>query len=432
MERTDHALPGGLNLRVFRTDKFKVDAFRLFLHLPLQAGAGRTALVPFVLRRGTGRHPASGDLAAALESLYGADLHSDVLKLGERQLLAFSLEAPHPAYVGMGPELTRSALEILRDVVFEPARDASGSLRSDYVAQEKENLRHTIEGIVNEKGQYAMYRLVQEMFATTPFATPRYGRIEDFVDLGAADLTRIYEGVLETAQIDLYAVGDFEPEALASEVRAVFASRLAGRSAVRLPAPVPPVGQDARHRTVVDRMAVNQGKLAIGLWTHIPFGDPRFPALTVANGILGGFAHSKLHQNVRERESLAYYAYSRLEGTQGAAFITAGIEFEDFERALEIIDRQVEAVRSGQVTDEEFDRTVRTLRHHVRLADDAPGAMILSHLERGMYGMPADAATRLRDLEAVTPAAAVAAAAGLATDTVYFLTRQGSPVPSRA
>ncbi len=417
---------------MFRTDKFKVDAFRLFLHLPLAPGAGRTALVPFVLRRGTRRHPASGDLAAALESLYGADLHSDVLKLGERQLLAFSLEAPHPAYVGSGPSLTRDALEILRDVVFEPARDGAGALRADYVTQEKENLRHAIEGIVNEKGQYAMYRLVQEMFAGTPFATPRYGKIEDFADLDPAEVTRTYEECLASAQIDLYAVGDFDPDVLAAEVEAVFGPYVTRRSPVRLPAPVPPAGREARHRTVVDRMPVNQGKLAIGLWTQVAFGDPRFPALTVANGILGGFAHSKLHQNVRERASLAYYAYSRLEGTQGAAFITAGIEFEAFNRALEIIEAQVEAVRAGEVTDEEFDRTVRTLRHHIRLTEDSPGAMILSHLERGMYGMAADAASRMRDLEAVTAEAAIAAARGLGTDTVYFLTRQESPVPSRA
>lgn len=416
---------------MFRTDKFKVDAFRLFLQLPLAPDAGGTALVPFVLRRGTRRQPSSGDLAAALESLYGADLHTDVLKLGERQLLAFSLEVPHPGYVGMGPELTREALAILHDVVFAPARDGA-SLRADYVAQEKENLRHTIEGIVNDKGQYAMYRLVQEMFAGTPFATSRYGRIEDFVDLGAADLTAIYDAVLARAQVDLYAVGDFEPDALAAEVEAVFGPSLRGRAASRLAAPVPPTGQRQRRRTVVDRMAVNQGKLAIGLWTQIPFGDPRFAALTVANGVLGGFAHSKLHQNVRERASLAYYAYSRLEGTQGAAFITAGIEFKDFERAVAIIEAQVEAVRAGNVSDEEFDRTVRTLRHHIRLAEDSPGALILSHLERGMYGMAADAASRLRDLDAVTPEAAVAAAAGLGTDTVYFLTRQESPVPSRA
>jgi predicted Zn-dependent peptidase len=419
---------------VFRTDKFKVDALRLFVHFPLAEGAGRMALVPFVLRRGTRRLPESGALAASLEALYGADLHADVMKLGERQLWAFGVELPHPRYVGADGRITRQALELLRDVVFEPAREAGGGLRADYVAQEKDNLRHVIEGIVNDKGQYAMHRLVQEMFAGTAFATPRYGRIEDFADLGPDDVTRVYEEALGRGRIDLYAVGDFEPSALAAEVEAVFGPVVAGRRAVDLPPPRRPEARAGRGRTVVDRMAVNQGKLAIGLWTGVGFGDPRFAALTVANGILGGFAHSKLHRNVRERESLAYYAYSRLEGTQAAAFIAAGIEFADYERARAIIDEQIAAVQRGDVTDEEFDRTVRTLRHHIRLGEDSPVALVLGHLERSMYAMPFDADTRLRELAAVTPEAAVAAAAGLTTDTVYFLTHQESAVgaPSAA
>ena len=429
MERSEHALPGGLNLRVFRTKKFKVDAFRLFLQLPLAPGAGRVALVPSVLRRGTRRLPASGQLAAALESLYGADLSVDVMKLGERHLVTASLETVHPRYVGADRGLTRQALELLRDVVFDPAMER-GHLRDDYVAQETENLRRTIEGIVNDKGQYAMYRLVQEMFAGTPFAVPRYGRIEDFADLDSAGLTDVYRDILGRAQLDLYAVGDFDPDALAAQVSDVFGSDLAGRTPVALPAPTVPGARAGRTRTVVDRMAVNQGKLAIGLWTGLGFGDPRFPALTVANGILGGFAHSKLHQNVRERASLAYYAFSRLEGTQAAAFITAGIEFADFDRALAIIQEQVEAIRDGQVTEEEFVSTVRTLRHHVRVGEDVPGALILSHLERSMYGMPADADSRVRALDAVRIEDAVAAARGVETDTVYFLTQTEAPAPA--
>lgn len=417
---------------MFRTDKFKIDAFRLVLHLPLEARAGRTALVPFVLRRGTERHPASRDLAAFLESLYGADMHADVMKLGERQLLTFSAEVPHPAYVGGDERLTVQTLQTLRDVVWRPARGDDGALRADYVAQEKDNLRHAIEGIINEKGQYAMYRLVQEMFAGTAFATPRYGHIEDFADLDAAALTAVYEDLLRRARVDLYAVGDFDPERLSRQAAEVFAPVVEGRHGVDLPTPARPAGHEARHRVVVDRMAVNQGKLAIGLWTGVGFGDPRFPALTVANGVLGGFAHSKLHQNVRERASLAYYAYSRLEGTQGAAFITAGIEFADYDRALAIIEEQVAAVRGGQVSDEEFERTVRTLKHHVRLGEDSPGSLVLTHLERSMYGMPAQAQARLDALDRVTPQAATAAASGIATDTVYFLTRQEGAVGSPA
>ena len=48
--------------------------------------------------------------------------------------------------------------------------------------------------------------------------------------------------------------------------------------------------------------------------------------LQVFNGIFGGFPHSKLFINVREKASLAYYAASRLESHKGLLMVMSGIE----------------------------------------------------------------------------------------------------------
>jgi predicted Zn-dependent peptidase len=243
----------------------------------------------------------------------------------------------------------------------------------------------------------------------------------------------VYERLVRHAPIDLYIVGDVDGE----EVRKVAADILGPLSAERKVEPLPPMMRARRvvvkdRRTVVDRMAVSQGKLAIGLRTGIGFGDPAFPALVVANGVLGGFSHSKLFQNVRERSSLAYYAYSRLEGTQGAAFLTAGIEFAHFEQAVHIIEEQVEAVKAGEIGEEEFDRTIRALRHHILVGEDSPNTRILTHLERSLYGMDASPEARIAELERVTPEKARDAAGGLTFDTVYFLTEVGVTDRSQA
>ena len=66
-------------------------------------------------------------------------------------------------------------------------------------------------------------------------------------------------------------------------------------------------------RDAVEKMDVTQGKLTIGFRTNVDPDSDDFYALCVANGIFGAGVHSKLFQNVREKNSLAYYAASRIE-----------------------------------------------------------------------------------------------------------------------
>lgn len=425
----EQTLSADIHLRIVPTRQFKMQTIRMFVHSPLDRDPGAKALLSLVLPRGTREIPKSRALAQALDDLYGADLSMDVMKFGERELLSAQLTLPSGTYVGDDKLLAR-ALTFLRDAVFDPACSADGMLREDYVDQEKTNLTRIIEGIVDDKEQYAVYRLVQEMFRGTPFARHRYGTVEEVQAQTAESLTRVHRELVRRAPMDLYIVGDVDEEAASRSVREIFAPVAEGRAVEPLPAMARARKVSvANRRVVVDRMPVSQGKLAMGLRTGIGFGDPKFPALVVANGVLGGFSHSKLFQNVRERASLAYYAYSRLEGTQGSAFITAGIEFEHFDEAVRIIEEQVDAVKSGDIGDEEFDRTIRALRHHVLVGEDSPNTRILTHLERSLYGMDASAEARIAELERVTPDMARDAASGLTFDTVYFLTAQGVAEP---
>ncbi|MCH2870219.1 insulinase family protein, partial [Listeria monocytogenes] len=66
-------------------------------------------------------------------------------------------------------------------------------------------------------------------------------------------------------------------------------------------------------RVIHEQQAINQGTLVLGYQTETLFGDDDFVALHLANGLLGGFANSKIFINVREKASLAYYASSRID-----------------------------------------------------------------------------------------------------------------------
>ena len=56
-------------------------------------------------------------------------------------------------------------------------------------------------------------------------------------------------------------------------------------------------------------MDVSQAKLNIGFRTNTSFNHAEYFPLVLYTSILGGGPHSKLFINVREKSSLAYYAF---------------------------------------------------------------------------------------------------------------------------
>ena len=76
--------------------------------------------------------------------------------------------------------------------------------------------------------------------------------------------------------------------------------------------------------------------------------------LNVYNAILGTTPSSKLFQNVREKESLAYTVRSRYYRFKDIIVIYAGINKENYKKALDVIKIQLEDMKNGNITDIEF------------------------------------------------------------------------------
>ena len=76
--------------------------------------------------------------------------------------------------------------------------------------------------------------------------------------------------------------------------------------------------------------------------------------MTLYNTILGASSNSKLFQNVREKASLAYTTRSTYLKHKGVLFVSAGIELDKYEKALELIKIQVDDMRNGNFSDEDL------------------------------------------------------------------------------
>ncbi len=411
----------GLGWYVYPTHRFKSITLQAFWVNDMDpATVSFGALLPHILKRGTVSWPNFTAIHQQLESLYGATFRADVGKIGDKQLISVSLEIIHGQYLPGKPDTLKAGLEFLDEVINRPRLNIDGVFEREYVTQEKELLTRQIHALINDKGQYALYRLIETMAKGRSFGLRKLGRVEDLAKVTPEALYGYYQTVHRNSPFVLIAVGDMDPDVIASYVTGNWnGSR---RELVKIQ-PYTPLNRD---HEVIEKQPVQQGKVNLGYSTRRTFASADYPALMMYAGVLGGFAHSKLFVNVREKESLAYYAYARLDAALALMIIGAGIEFDDYPAVKRIIGEQLEAMRQGDIDDQEMRFTEEAFRNDILSEEDVPTQLIGRQMEKLVLGGGLSGEALIRALESVTVREIQRVAEDITLDTIYFLTTDHS------
>ncbi len=406
-----------LELYLNSTPKFETNLLQLFVERPLDEYYSLFALLPQVLKRGSLDYPGSQQLAGLWDDLHGASFLVNVHKLGDCHLLQMQLELVNQRYVDDRRDLLQEGISTLAGLLLDPVLE-DGHLRAAYVEQEKEAQIRAIKGIFGDKYAYADKRVIEEMFAGEAYARHRLGQRDEVAQVTPAQLYRFYQQVLQGGRVRLLVSGDIQAEHLAAICESAFGGKLAQPVAVaagNLKVP------RATVKHVVEPQDVNQGQLRLGYTSGIGYADKLYPAAVVYNGILGAYDQSKLFLNLRAKTGVAYSVYSSLLPDKGAMMISAGIGCEQFDQAIGIIEAQLEAMRRGEFTVDEFHWARQAIHNHLRAMEERPqllGFNFLQYLVVGVEHLASDLGERI---DQVTAGQIVEVAGALRPDTVYFL-----------
>ena len=166
---------------------------------------------------------------------------------------------------------------------------------------------------------------------------------------------------------------------------------------------------------------ITQGKLNIGYRSGIVYGDKQYYSLQVFNGIFGGFPHSKLFLEVREKNSLAYYAASRLESHKGLIIVMAGIQQENYQKTVEIIKEQMEAMKKGEFSEQIISQTKAVIENQLLETIDHPIGLVEVLYHDVIAGKTVSIQQWLDGVKKVTKEEIVDVANQVELDTIYFL-----------
>ena len=346
----------GIKIHKIETNQFKTNLYAVFLATPLsRENVTKDALIAAVLRRGTMSIPSQDKISKELEEMYGASFDCGIEKTGDNHIIKFYLEALNEEFLPEKEELTQKCINILLDIVTNPLVENNG-FKKEYVDSEKENLKQIINGKIDNKSRYALDRCIEEIFKGEPYGLYKYGYIEDLENITPESLYEYYKKLIQNCKIDIYYSGLFNDNKTEEIInKKLQENKIELRKAEYIVNNETTEKKNIEQPKIIeDSMDITQGKLVLGLQINDNNKDSRFAA-SVYNAVLGGGANSKLFQNVREKNSLAYTASSSYIRTKNIILVHCGIDIDKYEKALETIKEQLEDMKKGNFTDEDVE-----------------------------------------------------------------------------
>ena len=187
-----------------------------------------------------------------------------------------------------------------------------------------------------------------------PYGRAVRGTVDGVERIDPALLQRFHGVRFIPAAMSLAFVGDIAPDrAIALAEHAFGGWTGAPRHDPELSTPVP---SSRRCVQVIPMMNKVQADVAYG-FTTILRSDPRYYAYWLMNNILGQYSlGGRLGESIRERQGMAYYAFSSLDANviPGPLMIRAGVNPTNVERAVASIDNELTALAVEGPTDKEL------------------------------------------------------------------------------
>jgi predicted Zn-dependent peptidase len=410
-----------VRLTVLPTKKYKT--IRVFIRFTAQLSAETAAkrtLLTSLLETTSLNYPTQTALSTQLAELYGASFGMNVNKKGNLHQVNVAMSFVNGKYVA-DENLFAQSVSFLQEVLFAP-NIHQGEFETKNFTIEKNNLISYMKSIAEDKQAFASLSLQELYFSESENQKiPSFGRHEDLEHVTAKDLVETYDSMLKEDAVDIFVIGDVEEAEVVESIQKLpFEDRPEMNLSVFY-------RQEAGNviREKIVREPITQAKLNLGYHTGVYYNQAeRFP-LMVFNGLFGGFPHSKLFMNVREKESLAYYASSSVDTFRGYLSVQTGIDGGNRDQVFSLIEQQLQSLQRGEVTKAELAQTKAMLKNQFLLSLDNPQALIeTEYLNQWVLDTEMSEEQFIQRLEEVSIADVQKVAQKVELQAVFFLDKE--------
>ncbi|MFN0203910.1 MAG: M16 family metallopeptidase [Bacteroidia bacterium] len=286
--------------------------------------------------------------------------------------------------------------ELISDVVLNPAFDA----------KELEKLRkQTLDGLMNAKDNpEAISDKVSNIILygkNHPYGEPQTE--ESVAKVTLDDCKKYYKTYFRPNVAYLAIVGDITP----AEAKEVATKMLGNWSKAEVPAPKYALPKEPAKTGVslVNRSASVQSIVNITYPINLKPGESDVIVSRVLNNVLGGGASGRLFQNLREKHSYTYGAYSSMDEDELIGNFNAGASVRNAvtDSSVAEIMSEMRRIKDTEISDEDLKSTISFLSGGFARGLENPQTIARFAINTDKYKLPKDYyATYLQKLAAIT------------------------------
>ncbi len=267
------------------------------------------------------------------------------------------------------------AVDVLSDLVLHPRFDPQD------IAKEKQVVLEEIK-MEEDNPEYLIHELfTQNFWRGHPLGMPILGTPETVSQFSQQAVSDCFEEWYAPNRVVITAAGNLEHARLVDLVAREFDGTVRSPAAAK---PTPP----ATHACVEqrDKKELEQVHIVLGVPSY-PLAHERRYAASLLNVILGGGMSSRLFQNIRERQGLAYAIESDLSPytDSGVLSVYAGTSRESAEQLIRSVCDEFRKVRAEGVSSGELRRAKDHLKGSMMLSLESTSARMSNLARQAMY-----------------------------------------------
>lgn len=343
-------IAAGVYLNTIPTKKFKTTRMVItFISKPKTTRqVASRALLTNYLEMSNEKFETQIEISKELSKMYGAGLGTGVSKKGNYSVTTFSLSYVESKYLKNTKDLLNQAQDFLKTIIFQPM--FKSPLRDEVFERQKNNIITYLESMRDDKQAYAQKKLRELYFESEIQAASALGKLEDFKKLTLADLIKSHEEMINSERVEILVAGNIDEQAVYTSFKELgFKNRLE-----EYPLDDVIFSQKLSDVKFEDELQAGllQSKLNLAYKLPVEFRGANHYAALVFNSLFGGSAQSLLFTEVREKNSLAYYANSSFDPFREYLMVQTGIDGKNKDKVIAIIEEQLRKIQAGEFSDE--------------------------------------------------------------------------------